>query len=154
NGKYIVSIYMHMGLNAGDNSGTSTSFIDSCINQGTSVQMGTKLGDQGAAGDATGTHLHFEIHQRDTPWTAEDWFGTAEGGSAKYAVDPAPFIVGATTLTEGRSTLSYNGGTTSSCQNVNVTPGSTSKIVTTINTPKVPVNPDILFLADTTGSMG
>jgi hypothetical protein len=117
NGKYTVTIYMHMGLDSSDNHGVPISFVDKCINPDTVVRMGTYLGDQGAAGNATGTHLHFEVRQRDIPWIrSSGWY------SGGIPVDPSTYLVGSASLKKNESTLSFNGPSNDRCSAEAITP--------------------------------
>lgn len=48
------------------------------VTKGQQVKIGQIIGTQGSTGNSTGDHLHFEVR--------------TNGGSNKYAVDPAPYL--------------------------------------------------------------
>jgi len=60
NGEYVNSLYAHMRLGSIQ------------VKVGQKIKAGTPLGRQGASGDVTGEHLHFEICKGKTyRWTAD-----------------------------------------------------------------------------------
>jgi len=44
------------------------------VSAGQTVQQGQTLGTMGATGNATGVHLHFEVHQGGTPINPAQFF--------------------------------------------------------------------------------
>lgn len=61
NGTYVLSFYVHMGS-------TTQSYIPANLSVGMSVSRGQLIGYQGFTGQASGTHLHWELHEYSQPF--------------------------------------------------------------------------------------
>lgn len=71
NGTYVLSFYVHMGS-------TTESYIPANLAVGAHVTRGQLIGYQGFTGKASGTHLHWEIHEYSQPFlNSYNSWGTA-----------------------------------------------------------------------------
>lgn len=85
---------------------------DRAVSAGQKVSQGQHLGYMGATGDATGQHLHFEIHKPE--WTS----------SKQYAVDPMKYIG----KDSGGTSASFSMGSVNLKQQVTAGAGSTVSV--------------------------